>query len=156
MTEVDASQDTPGGSVKALVTSPALAGHLQSWVGEGENLLLTPIQVTEAIGAEQLKAFAADAGTDPATLAKTLAEELPHAVDQLSPDGQIVTDPPAARRLLDDLRLDGSPGKLSSSLNLNPLLSNTLNLNPLLSNELISSLINIQEIVDKDLGDSVG
>lgn len=152
MTEVDASQDTPGGSVKALVTSPALAGHLKSWVGDGENLLLTPMQVTEAIGAEQLKAFAADAGTDPATLAKTLAEELPHAVDQLSPDGQIVTDPPTARHLLDDLRLDGSPGKLSSALNLNSL----LNLNPLLSNELISSLINIQEIVDKDLGDSVG
>ncbi|MFF3654960.1 YidB family protein [Streptomyces olivochromogenes] len=155
MTEDDASRDTPGSSVagtassadlsgsdlvrsstRALLTSPALAEHLQSWLGDGENLPLTPKQVAEGVGAEHLEALAAKADTDPATLAETLAKDLPQVVDQLSPDGRIVTNS-------NNLGRSGiSLGKLTEALNLNPLLGK----------ELVAAIINIKEIVDKDLG----
>ncbi|MFF1414771.1 YidB family protein [Streptomyces sp. NPDC058289] len=180
MPEHEASRDTVGGSLagtsssadlterdlvrsstQALVASPALAGHVRSWLGDGENLPLTPKQVTEAIGVKQLEALAAKGDADPATLTETLAEVPPQIVDRLSPDGQLVTDPQVARQLL--VSSAGGPGihpvdgtarkiplsEITDSLGLSDLsldkITGALQLNPLLDSELVDSLINTRD-----------
>jgi uncharacterized protein YidB (DUF937 family) len=60
---------------------------VQSWVGKGENLAITPEQIQGVLGSGAIGAFAEKMGLDPAQASAQLAQLLPQVVDQLTPDG---------------------------------------------------------------------
>jgi uncharacterized protein YidB (DUF937 family) len=64
-----------------------------SWVGLGENQPVSSSQVQNCVGSDQVKAFAAKMGVDPAQASTLLAEFLPKVVDKLTPTGKV--DPTA-------------------------------------------------------------
>ncbi len=64
-------------------------GAFASWVGTGQNQSISPTQIQEALGSEQVKAIAAKMGIDPAQASTILAQYLPKVVDKLTPQGQI-------------------------------------------------------------------
>jgi uncharacterized protein YidB (DUF937 family) len=84
-----------GGGVDSIVSRFAAAGlgnHAQSWVSTGENLPVSADQIGEAFSANEIEGWATQAGTTPDKLRAVLAEALPHAVDHVTPGGQV---PPA-------------------------------------------------------------
>ena len=65
-------------------------GHLvQSWVGTGENLAITPDQVQSVLGEPHIAAVAAKLGLSPADVTNQLAGLLPHAVDSVTQGGTV-------------------------------------------------------------------
>lgn len=75
-----------------------LAELVQSWVGSGQNLPVSAAQIEQALGSGPLAELAQQFGVQPGQIAAQLAQQLPNAVDQLTPQGQL---PDAAG--LDDL-----------------------------------------------------
>ena len=63
-----------------------------SWVGKGKNLPIPADMLAKVLGNSTIAAIAAKLGISPDHAAKGLAEALPHAVDDMTPDGE----PPAA------------------------------------------------------------
>jgi uncharacterized protein YidB (DUF937 family) len=76
------------GLVKTF-TDKGLGSIVGSWVGTGANLPISPQQVTQALGADQISQMAAKAGLDPNTVAQHVSQVLPGLVDKLTPNGQI-------------------------------------------------------------------
>ena len=66
-----------------------LGDQVKSWLGNGENLQVTPDQIQSALGNDKIKELAQHFGVDPDAVAKLLADHLPTAVDQASSDGSI-------------------------------------------------------------------
>ena len=65
-------------------------GHIvQSWIGGGENLAITPDQVQAVLGLPQIQAVAAKLGLTPEDVSNQLAGLLPHAVDAVTPGGTV-------------------------------------------------------------------
>jgi uncharacterized protein YidB (DUF937 family) len=60
-----------------------------SWVGMGENHEISPDQIHQAIGSDQVQALASKMGIDPQEAAHFLSEYLPKVVDKLTPNGQV-------------------------------------------------------------------
>lgn len=92
------------GLVTALITNPnggGLAGLLEqfragglghladSWVGTGQNLPISAEQIKSVLGFEQIQQMAAKVGITPDMLSGHLAQLLPQAVDQVTPDGAL-------------------------------------------------------------------
>lgn len=76
------------------------SGHgevADSWVGTGPNKEVTPHQLEEAIGPDVLASLAQQTGLSREDILARLSKELPHAVDQYTPDGQLPTDRDAQR-----------------------------------------------------------
>ena len=83
-------EGTIGGGLPTMMAQLENAGlrpHVQSWVGPGENMPVTPEQLAPAFTPAQLQAWADQAGTTPQALLKVLAEALPQAVDHATPNG---------------------------------------------------------------------
>jgi uncharacterized protein YidB (DUF937 family) len=66
-----------------------LGEQAQSWVSTGSNLPLSADQVGQVFPAEQLRDWAAKAGTTPEALQGVLAQAIPHVVDHMTPEGQV-------------------------------------------------------------------
>lgn len=65
-------------------------GHIvQSWIGTGQNLPISPQQLQQVLGSSQLQQIAGRLGLPPDVLAQQLSHVLPHVVDGLTPNGQI-------------------------------------------------------------------
>lgn len=62
---------------------------MKSWVGTGQNLPITPQQLTQVLGDDKLQKFAAGLGADPEKVKQLLAQHLPEVVDKLTPDGRL-------------------------------------------------------------------
>lgn len=80
------------GDLKGLVAQLQQGGlneQVRSWLGNGQNLQITPEQVESALGNEKLQQLAAQFGIPLETVSRLLAEHLPKAVDQASPEGVI-------------------------------------------------------------------
>ncbi len=78
------------GGVKGIIDQfqqQGLGPTIQSWVGNGENLPITPDQVHQALGSDTVKQLAAKLGIPPEELAAKLAQVLPQTVDKLTPGG---------------------------------------------------------------------
>ncbi len=78
------------GGVKGLVAQvqqQGLGPTIQSWVGNGENLPITPEQIHKALGSDTVQQLAAKLGIPPDQLAAKLSEILPQAVDKMTPNG---------------------------------------------------------------------
>ena len=64
-------------------------GHIvSSWIGTGGNLPVSPDQVQQVFGNEQIQALAQKAGIAPEVASSQLAELLPGVVDKLTPAGR--------------------------------------------------------------------
>ena len=65
-------------------------GHLmQSWVGTGENQAISPDQLHQVLGAEQVQHFAQKTGMEGSQVTSALSALLPQIIDKLTPHGQV-------------------------------------------------------------------
>jgi uncharacterized protein YidB (DUF937 family) len=80
------------GSLQGIVNQLQQSGlgpQVQSWLGSGANMSITPDQLRAALNNEQVKQLAAHFGVPIDQVLSTLAEHLPTAVDQASPNGRL-------------------------------------------------------------------
>lgn len=82
-----------GGLVQAFQRQ-GLGDIVNSWVGTGQNLPITPDQLHKALGSQQLSQFAAQAGLAPDAAGPALSSILPMLVDRLTPNGHVPAGQP--------------------------------------------------------------
>src|SRR5258708_2133539 len=81
---------TNPGDLQGLATAlpqGGLGNQVQSWLGSGGNLPVTPDQLRSALGSDQVKQLAQHFGVSPDAALKLLSEHLPGVIDQASPNG---------------------------------------------------------------------
>src|SRR3954465_15210145 len=66
-----------------------MADVMQSWVGTGENKSISPDQVTQVFGRDQVQQVADEAGVSHEQARDGMASMLPQIVDRLTPNGQV-------------------------------------------------------------------
>ena len=66
-----------------------LGPEASSWVGTGDNLPITPTNLTHGLGQENLNEIAAQAGVAPETASQQLTQLLPSLIDKLTPQGHV-------------------------------------------------------------------
>ena len=66
-----------------------LGDQVKSWLGNGANMKVTPEQLRAALNSDQVKQIAQHFGVPVDEALKVLAQHLPAAVDQASPNGTI-------------------------------------------------------------------
>ncbi len=68
-------------------------GHVaQSWVGNGQNQQVSPDQLHQVFGDEQVNQWSQQTGMPKQDLLSQLSQYLPHAVDRMTPQGQVPTE----------------------------------------------------------------
>jgi uncharacterized protein YidB (DUF937 family) len=80
------------GNLQGLVNQLQQSGlgpQVQSWLGSGPNKSITPDQLRAALDNEQVRQLAAHFGVPIDQVLNLLAEHLPTAVDQASPNGKL-------------------------------------------------------------------
>ena len=84
----------PGGLPGLLqaFTQSGLGQQAQSWVSTGQNLPISPEQITAALGGGQLQNLARQLGMSQDQAAGGLADLLPQVVDHLTPNGAVQGD----------------------------------------------------------------
>jgi uncharacterized protein YidB (DUF937 family) len=76
------------------------SGHgevANSWVSPGENKAITPGDLSNALGADQIQAMMESSGLSQDELLSQLSSQLPDIVNQLTPDGRLPTEQEASR-----------------------------------------------------------
>jgi uncharacterized protein YidB (DUF937 family) len=86
-----------GGLLKQLQEG-GLERQIGSWLGNGQNLPVTPTQIKEALGNEQVKQIAKQLGLPVDEALKKMSEFFPEAVNQASPNGELKPDHKAEGR----------------------------------------------------------
>ena len=84
-------QNQPGG-LQGLIQSfhqNGLGGVISSWIGSGQNQSISPDQVQQVLGSNNLQQVAEKAGISPDQAKSSLSELLPNMVDKLTPNGQV-------------------------------------------------------------------
>ncbi|MBK8008764.1 MAG: DUF937 domain-containing protein [Rhizobiales bacterium] len=79
-----------GGLLKQLQEG-GLEKQIGSWLGNGQNLPVSPTQIKEALGNEQVKQIAKQLGLPVDEALKKMSEFFPEAVNQASPTGELGT-----------------------------------------------------------------
>ncbi len=62
---------------------------VDSWLGPGKNIQITPDQLRAVLSNEEVKQLCARFGIPADQLMQVLAQQLPNAVDHVSPQGTI-------------------------------------------------------------------
>ncbi|WP_246730050.1 YidB family protein [Rhizobium ruizarguesonis] len=75
--------------VLAQLNQSGLGHQVASWIGTGDNIPITADQIRAALSSEQLQGLASKLGVDISKVPELLAEHLPTAVDQASPNGTL-------------------------------------------------------------------
>ncbi len=70
-----------------------LSQQVDSWVGTGANLPLNAEQIGSALGSQVIAGIANQLNVAPAELTEKIAEFLPDAVNQLTPNGVVEQNP---------------------------------------------------------------
>ena len=81
-----------GGGLGGLLSQfqNAGLGHIaQSWVGNGPNQQVSPDQLQQVFGQQQVNQWAQQTNMQPHDLLSQLSQYLPHAVDHMTPGGQM-------------------------------------------------------------------
>ena len=84
------------GGLNAIVAKLHQAGlgdEVSSWLGNGQNLPITAEQLQQVLGSDTVRQLAARYNIPVDQISQILAQQLPKAVDQASPDGKL---PPTA------------------------------------------------------------
>ena len=66
-----------------------LSEQVASWVGTGENIAVSPEQISSVIGEGAIADMAAKFGLSPEVLSAQIAQYLPIVVDKLTPNGEV-------------------------------------------------------------------
>jgi uncharacterized protein YidB (DUF937 family) len=66
-----------------------LGAQVASWLGNGQNIAITPDQLKAALGNEHVQKLAASMGLSTDDALKILSQHLPAAVDHASPNGTL-------------------------------------------------------------------
>lgn len=80
------------GGLSAVIAKLQQAGfgdQVRSWLGNGQNLPITAEQLQQVLGSDTVRQLAARFNIPVDQLAKVLADQLPKAVDQASPNGSL-------------------------------------------------------------------
>ena len=94
MGTLDSLMSKYGDDLNELVAkfeSSGFGQKVKSWIGTGENESISPDEVKQAFGQDEIDRLAADAGVQPDEYADNVARELPAAIDQATPQGTIPT-----------------------------------------------------------------
>lgn len=86
------AKNSSGNGLAGLVQQFAGAGlgaQASSWVSTGPNAPVSGEQMQQALGADQIAAFAQKVGLPAGQLSDLLAQVLPQVVDKLTPNGQM-------------------------------------------------------------------
>jgi uncharacterized protein YidB (DUF937 family) len=75
------------GGLAAQLQQGGLGNQVQSWLGNGANLPVSPDQLRTALGSEQVRQLAEHFGVSPDAALKLLSEHLPGVIDGASPNG---------------------------------------------------------------------
>ncbi|MBX3513989.1 MAG: DUF937 domain-containing protein [Xanthobacteraceae bacterium] len=86
-----------GGLLKQLQQG-GLEQQVNSWLGDGKNLPVTPGEIKGALGNEKVKQIAQQLGIPVDEALKKLTQFFPEAVNQASPDGQLAAQHEAQGR----------------------------------------------------------
>lgn len=81
-----------GGGLGGLLSkfqNAGLGNVAQSWVGNGQNQQVSPDQLHQVFGDQQVNQWAQQANMQPHDMLSQLSQYLPHAVDQMTPGGQV-------------------------------------------------------------------
>ena len=70
---------------------------VRSWVGHGDNQPISPNELGNALGAEDIDAVSQQTGMPREQVLSELSQHLPEFVNQLTPDGRLPTDDEASR-----------------------------------------------------------
>lgn len=83
-----------GGLSKILngMRGNGLSAQADSWVGTGENESVSPDEVRQALGEEQVQQVASQLGVGPDDASRVLAGVLPGLVNTVTPDGEQPSD----------------------------------------------------------------
>jgi uncharacterized protein YidB (DUF937 family) len=71
------------------LTKGGLGDVVQSWIGTGQNLPISPDQLQQVLGSDTLAGLAKQLGVSPQDASQGLAGLLPQLVDKLTPQGQM-------------------------------------------------------------------
>ncbi|MER5865471.1 YidB family protein [Kitasatospora sp. NPDC002040] len=77
------------GALLQQLTQGGLGSQAQSWVGTGDNHPVSGAELAAALPDQELDALAQQAGLSREEAADRLAAQLPGAVDQLTPSGEV-------------------------------------------------------------------
>ncbi len=75
-----------------LIQQFAQSGHgdaVNSWVGNGPNQPIQPSALQQVFGQHQVNQWSQQTGMAPNDLLSQLSQFLPHAVDKMTPNGQV-------------------------------------------------------------------
>lgn len=77
------------GGLLSQFQQAGLGNVAQSWVGNGPNQQVTPDQLHQVFGDEQVNQWSQQSGMPKHDLLSQLSQYLPHAVDKMTPQGQV-------------------------------------------------------------------
>lgn len=83
------------GGLGDLLNQLQQGGHgetASTWVGKGENKAISPGDLANALGADQIQSLSAQSGLSRDDLLSGLSQYLPQVVDHLTPDGRLPTE----------------------------------------------------------------
>ncbi len=77
------------GGLLSQFQQAGLGNIAQSWIGNGANQPVSPQQLQNVFGENQVQDMANQAGMNQGDFLSQLSQHLPHAVDQMTPNGQV-------------------------------------------------------------------
>jgi uncharacterized protein YidB (DUF937 family) len=83
------------GGLNDLIKQFQEQGHgeaANSWVGTGPNKAISPNDLASALGSDKISALMQQSGMSRSELLEGLSQELPDAIDQLTPEGRVPTE----------------------------------------------------------------
>jgi uncharacterized protein YidB (DUF937 family) len=84
--------NSQSGGISGLVQQFAgngLGDIVNSWVGKGQNLPISPQQISQGLGSDTIRNLAAKSGLSTDQLSSQLSDLLPGIIDRLTPNGQV-------------------------------------------------------------------
>jgi uncharacterized protein YidB (DUF937 family) len=90
-----------GNGLKDLLDRFRQNGHedkAQSWVSTGSNKPIAPHELEQTLGEERIQWLMGQTGLPREQLLAGLSNELPHTIDQLTPDGHVPSEEELSRR----------------------------------------------------------
>ena len=75
--------------LQQMFQQKGLGSVVASWIGTGQNLPISADQLQSVLHGDALQNIAAKTGMDAGQLTSILSQMLPHAVDKLTPNGQV-------------------------------------------------------------------
>jgi uncharacterized protein YidB (DUF937 family) len=80
------------GALVSQFQQKGLGNQVNSWIGHGANEPIAPDQVAHALGEENIQALQQQTGAPREALLSELAQHLPDAVHELTPQGRLPDD----------------------------------------------------------------